>query len=149
MGTQLNTVLRLSLLIGCVTLASACDRQPFEPVGRRPVGGLEAGGGGGPSVVTLEGTWQRTLAFFDDFGFLHSSETTWTFGQNGLATRTTVTTNVTLGVADTAVTTAEWRVEGTRVVIDFLAPSPGTITLDFVVQGTKLFLAGQEYQRIT
>jgi hypothetical protein len=130
-----------------LTLA-ACDYGPYEPVGRRPIGELQ--GGGGPVVsITIEGTWRRTLVFFDDFGFMHSSETTWTFDAGGTARRTVVATNITLGAADTLLTEARWRIDGNRLIIDFTAPSPGTITLDVRVQGTTLFLAGQEYQRVT
>jgi len=128
--------------------ATACDTGPFEPVGRRPIGRLE-GGGGATTTTTIEGTWRRTLVFFDDFGFLHSSETTWTFNTGGLAERTIVTTNVTLAASDTSLTTARWRVDGSNVIIEFTAPSPGTISLAVRVQGTTLFLAGQEYQRIS
>ena len=149
MGTHLNPRFRLSLAVIVVASIAACDSLPYEPVGSRPIVVVEAGGGGGTTTTTIDGTWQRTLAFFDDFGFLHSSETTWSFGTGGTATRTVVTTNVTLGAADTSVTTARWRVEGTSVIIDFLAPSPGTITLEFRLQGNTLFLAGQEYERVT
>ena len=129
-------------------IVTACDVGPVEPVGRRPIGTVQ--GGGGPSAsITIEGTWRRTLVFFDDFGFLHSSETTWTFEPGGAARRTIVTTNVTLGAADTSLTLARWRIDGSNVVIEFTAPSPGTITLDVRVQNTTLFLAGQEYQRVT
>lgn len=134
------------LLAGTVVAATACDVGPVEPVGRRPV--ELVGGSGGPVVnPSIEGTWQRTLVFFDEFGFLHTSETTWTFERGGDAQRWVVATNVTLGAADTIVSVARWRVVGTTVVIDFTAPSPGSITLEFRVQGTTLFLAGQEYQR--
>jgi len=149
MDTHLTLRLRgLLFVASAVALtATACDGGPFEPVGRRPTGILQ--GGGTTTTVSIEGTWQRTLVFFDDFGFMHSSETTWTFDPGGNAERTLVTTNVTLGAADTSLTEARWRIEGTNVVIEFTAPSPGTITLAFRVQGTTLFLAGQEYERVT
>lgn len=140
-----RTVLFIASAVA-LTLA-ACDVGPVEPVGRRNVGILQ--GGGGPTTsTTIEGTWRRTLVFFDDFGFLHSSETTWTFEAGGAALRTVVATNVTLGAADTLVTQANWRIDGSNVVIEFTGPSPGTISLDVRVQGTTLFLAGQEYQRV-
>jgi hypothetical protein len=60
-----------------------------------------------------------------------------------------VTSNVTLGTADTAVTEARWRLEGANLIIDFTFPSPGTVSLEARVQGTSLFLAGQEYVKIT
>ena len=150
MENRLNARIRGALLLFSATVltATACDSGPFEPVGRRPIGGLE-GGGGPTTTITIEGTWRRTLVFFDDFGFLHSSETTWTFTPGGLAERTVVTSNVTLGAADTSLTQARWRVDGSNVIIDFTAPSPGTISLEVRVQGTTLFLAGQEYQRVS
>ena len=147
MGTHVNPAFRLSLVVMSVASIAACD-VPFEPAGRRPIAGIE-GGGGGTTTTAIDGTWRRTLVFFDDFGFMHSSETTWEFERGGAATRTLVTTNVTLGAADTSVTTATWRIDGTRVIIDFTAPSPGSITLEFRVQDTTLFLAGQEYERVT
>jgi hypothetical protein len=136
----------MMLLTATVVTAAACDVGPVEPVGRRPIG-LVGGGGGPVAAPTIEGTWQRTLVFFDEFGFMHSSETTWTFEPGGGAQRSVVATNVTLGAADTLLSLARWRVSGTTVVIDFTAPSPGSITLEFRVQGTTLFLAGQEYER--
>ena len=149
MEPRLNSHKRVALLLSAMVLtAVACDTGPFEPVGRRPIGGLE-GGGGATTTTTIEGTWRRTLVFFDDFGFLHSSETTWKFNTGGLAERTVVTTNVTLAASDTSLTQARWRVDGSNVIIEFTAPSPGSITLAFRVQDTTLFLAGQEYERIT
>jgi hypothetical protein len=151
MDTHLTLRLRLTLLVlSAATLtATACDVGPVEPVGKRRTAGTLTGAGGGSNTITIDGTWRRTLVFFDDFGFMHSSETTWTFETGGAAQRTTVTTNVTLGVADTTLTEARWRLEGSNVVIEFTAPSPGTITLDVRLQGTSLFLAGQEYLRVT
>lgn len=149
MDTQLRVGLRPVLLVlSAATLAwTACDSGPVEPVGRRPTGIL--GGGGGANATTIEGTWRRTLVFFDDFGFLHSSETTWTFAAGGAAERTIVTTNITLEESDTTVTTGRWRLDRSNVVIEFAAPSTGTITLEVRLQGTSLFLAGQEYLRVT
>jgi hypothetical protein len=150
MDTHLNMRLRVALvaLSAAALTATACDVGPVQPVGFRPIG-IQGGGSGPSTTTTIEGTWRRTLVFFDDFGFMHSSETTWTFETGGLAERTIVTTNVTLGAADTTLTQARWRVDGSNVVIEFTAPSPGTITLSIRVQGTTLFLAGQEYQRVT
>lgn len=148
MDTQLKIRLRPMLLVlAAATLAwTACDSGPVEPVGRRPTGILQ---GGGANAITIEGTWRRTLVFFDDFGFLHSSETTWTFAAGGSAERTIVTTNITLEESDTTVTTGRWRLDGSNVVIEFEPPGTGTITLEVRVQGTSLFLAGQEYLRVT
>ena len=153
MDTRLTPRIRLlAVLFSVATLtATACDYGPTYPAGFRRQPGLEGGGSsGGPAASpAIVGTWQRTIVFFDDFGFMHSSETTWSFETGGLARRSVVATNVTLGAADTIVTEARWRLDGTNLIIDFTAPSPGTITLEARVQGTSLFLAGQEYLRIT
>lgn len=150
MDTRLSRRFRgvMLLLAATVLTATACDVGPVEPVGRRAIG-IVTGGGGPATTTSIEGTWRRTLVFFDDFGFMHSSETTWRFETGGLAERLLVTTNVTLGASDTTFTEARWRIDGTNVVIDFTAPSPGRITLAFRLQGTTLFLAGQEYQKIS
>lgn len=148
MGTHMNAI-RLSTLALLAATITACDTGPVHPVGFREIDRRVGGTGGPTSDISITGTWQRTLVFFDEFGFLHSSETTWTFAADGTAERTVVTTNVTLGASDTTFTQARWRVEGTQVIIDFTAPTPGTITLEFFLQGTTLFLAGQEYERVT
>ena len=152
MDTRLTPRIRLvALLLSVATLAAtACDYGPTYPVGfRRKEGTLAGGGGGTNASPAIVGSWQRIIVFFDDFGFMHSSATTWTFETGGLAERSIVTTNVTLGAADTAVTEARWRLDGTNLTIDFTSPSPGTVTLEARVQGTSLFLAGQEYLKIT
>jgi hypothetical protein len=152
MDIQLTPRMRLTAVLFCVATlaATACDYGPTYPVGfRRQEGTIGGGGGGSSASPAIVGSWQRTIVFFDDFGFLHSSETTWTFEVDGLAERSIVTANETLGAADTAVTEARWRVEGANLIIDFTFPSPGTITLEARVQGTSLFLAGQEYLKIT
>jgi hypothetical protein len=151
MDTQLKSRMRfiVSALSLAVITVTACDIGPVEPVGRRRVDLVTGGGGGSSASAAIVGTWQRTLVFFDDFGFMHSSETTWDFAAGGTAQRSVVTTNVTLGASDTTFTEARWRLEGTNLIIDFTAPATGTITLEARVQGTSLFLAGQEYLRIT
>lgn len=151
MDSHLTPRLRLiALLFSVATLtATACDYGPVYPVGfRRQTGTLEGGGGGTAASPSIVGRWQRTIVFFDDFGFLHSSETTWSFETGGLASRSVIAANITLGAADTIFTEARWRLDGTNLIIDFTAPSPGTITLEARVQGTSLFLAGQEYLKI-
>lgn len=147
MATPLTRLPAARLVVAALFFIAACEAGPVQPVGRRTGGLLE--GGGAPVTSSLQGTWQRTLVFFDDFGFMHSSETTWSFDAGGAATRTIVTTNHTLGAADTSLTIARWRLDGSSVVIDFTAPSPGTITLEVRLQGATLFLAGQEYERIS
>jgi hypothetical protein len=137
---------RLVALVTAIaaSLAMACTESPFAPAGSRNAPTL---GGGTGTATGLVGEWTRELLFLDEFGFAHSSKTTWTFSEVGTATRTVVTANFTLGQADTTVTSAEWRIVGTTVEIEFIAPSPGTITLDFRIEDNTLFLAGQAYER--
>jgi hypothetical protein len=105
---------------------------------------------GGDATVTpsLVGPWRRSLSFTDEFGFAHSVETTWEFLGDGSARRTVISSNLTLGVADSVVTTARWRVNGTLLEIDFVSPSPGRIVIAFRVQGDQLFLAEEAYGRV-
>ena len=127
------------------TLAVACSDYPVSPAGTRDRPDLVGGTNG--TETSLVGEWTREIVFFDDFGFANSSKTVWLFQVGGSAMRTVVTTNFTLGVADTIVTLAAWEVQDTTVEIEFAEPSPGTITLDFSVEGDSLLLAGQAYQR--
>lgn len=148
MDTRVSAI-RFSSVVLVVAIIAACDTGPVHPVGFREIDRPIGGTGGPPTNSSIAGTWQRTIVFFDDFGFLHSSETTWTFAAAGTAERMLVTTNVTLGVSDTTFTEARWRIEGAQIIIDFTAPTPGTIALDFFIQDGTLFLAGQEYERVT
>lgn len=132
------------LALPAAAVWAACSGGPVAIPGSP---GPVATQGGGAAAAGLTGTWRRTLVFFDESGFLHSSETTWSFRSTGDAVRTIVATNHTLGAADTSVALARWRLDGTRVTIDFTAPSPGTIVLEVRIEGATLYLAGQAYQR--
>jgi hypothetical protein len=131
-------------IVLAATVAAACADYPVLPAGSRD----------GPDLVGTDGTetslvgeWTREIVFFDDFGFANSSKTVWLFQPGGSATRSVVATTFTLGVADTIITQAAWEVQGTTVEIEFGEPTPGTITLDFRLEGDSLLLAGQSYQR--
>src|SRR5688500_20132129 len=131
MANQLKT--RMRFIVSAYSLAlitvTACDTGRVERVGRRQKGLVTGGGGGGTAAsASIVGTWQRTLVFFDDFGFMHSSETTWDFAAGGTAQRSEGTNNVTLGASDTTSTEARWRLEGTNLTLDFTAQATGTIT---------------------
>lgn len=105
-------------------------------------------GGRDVAASSLVGTWQRAFFFVDDFGFAQGTETTWQFNANGTATRLQVTSNFTLGIADTVVSEARYEASGTQLVIDFVAPSPGRIILEFRFSGNQLLLAGEQYRRL-
>ncbi|HEX7121740.1 MAG TPA: hypothetical protein VF178_05155 [Gemmatimonadaceae bacterium] len=136
--------LLLALLLAAL---AACEASgPFVPIDRGVAG---TNGGADPISSELVGRWVHTLVFLDEFGFLHSTETTWEFDAAGTAVRTIVTTNQTLGISDVTVTTARWRVENARLVIEFLSPDSGEITLDFFFSDGKLILAGQTFNRVS
>jgi len=167
MDIQLNIRLRVFCLATAVAslTAIACD-YPVEPVGKEEIGiGIAGTGGGGAPTGTLaiEGTWQRTIETFDEFGFVNITETTWVFEPDGDAIETIIEANA--NVADTVVSIGRWRVvvtntgvtmtpfpttaPDTSLVIDFTSP-PGQVILDARVSpsGNVLFLGGQEYFRV-
>lgn len=136
--------LTLALLVAAL---AACEASgPFRPVDR---GTADVDGGADPVSSELVGTWVHRFVFLDEFGFVHSTETTWEFDAAGTAVRTIVTTNQTLGISDVTITTARWRVENTSLIIEFLSPDTGEITLDFVFSDGNLILAGQTFTRVS
>lgn len=136
---------RTAWLVAAVAALAACSGDPFAVPGSSGRVGLQGGTRPAPGLV---GTWRRQLVFFGEDGYVHSSETRWTFAASGDAVRYIVTTNYLLPAADTSVTTARWQLDGSRLTIEYIAPSPGTIVLDARVEGSSLFLAGQEYLRV-
>jgi hypothetical protein len=97
----------------------------------------------------ITGTWRRVVAYIDEYGLVNSRETIWTFDPTGNAVSTMIIASVSLGTADTTITTGQWRIEGALVVIDFLSPTPGQTRLDAIVQGNVLFLGGDQYLRVS
>jgi hypothetical protein len=132
-------------LVVALALALACDGPGVvTPAGSNPIGF----GSSSATSSQVTGTWQRTIFFFDDFGFAQSSETTWQFSSDGTAVRSVVARNLTLGFADVLLATARWRVQGSQLIIDFITPTPGQIQLEFRLQGSQLILAGDTYSRV-
>jgi hypothetical protein len=103
---------------------------------------------GSDSAPRHRGYLETPGNFIDEYGFVNLFETTWTFDAFGNAVRNEVTASVTLGVADTTVTTGLWRFDGPLVAITFLQPSPGQLRMDVLVQGNVMTLGGQEYLRV-
>lgn len=134
---------RAAWLLTALVLA-ACSGDPFAVPGAPGPLGLAGGGAAARGIV---GTWSRQIVFFDEGGYLHSSETRWTFAASGAAVRHIIATNYTLPAADTSVTTARWQYDGYRLTIEYLAPNPGTFVFDARIEGNSLYLAGQEYRR--
>ena len=133
-----------SLVVALLSLA-ACDGDLTISTGPQ---GFSARGGTGSSTqpAILVGRWQRTVIFNDASG-LNSSETTWEFRADGIAIRTLVTENLTLGLSDVLISTGRWSASGRTITIVF-ASSPGLLQLDFSVFGNVLTLNGQDFVRI-
>ena len=157
MDTQLKLRLRVIFLATttAVLTVTACD-YPYEPVGKDEVGiGTGSPGGGPPStpipaLVPIEGTWRRIVVRQDEFGFVNSEETTWTFEPDGDALQVLVVANASLGVADTTVNIGRWAMDSVTLVVDFTQPPQGRVIMAAAVGpgGQTLFLGGQEYLRV-
>lgn len=101
--------------------------------------------GGAAASQAIVGTWRRTVYFVDDFGISRSSETSWQFAADGAATRVQVARNFTFGLVDVFISAGRYRLEGTRVIIDLVTPTPAQLTYDVRRTGSELELAGQLY----
>lgn len=104
--------------------------------------------GGSNTSTALLGSWRRAIFFLDDFNYSRSSETTYQFAADGTALRVQVARNHTLGLADILVSAGRWRLEGTRIVIDFVSPSTFQLALDMRLVGDQLELGGQVFLRV-
>jgi len=108
----------------------------------------QVGAGGGSVSQALVGTWRRAVFFLDDVGVARASETSWRFGADGTVVRVQVARNLSVGLADVVVSAGRYRVENTRVLIDFVSPSPAQLAFEVRVSGTQLTLAGEPYLRV-
>jgi hypothetical protein len=114
-----------------------------------PGGARIARSGAIGSIEPLVGTWRRAVFFVDDFGISRATETTWRFAADGSASRTLVTRNLTLGVADVYLAAGRWRTAGNQLVIDLDTPSPAQLQFTTRVVGDQLELSGELYLRAT
>lgn len=103
--------------------------------------------GGAAQPSFLVGRWQR-VTVFQEFDERFEKETTWEFRSDGLAVRTVVTRNLTLGFADIDVDGGVWRVNDGTIIVTFTDPREGTLLLDFVLVGSLLRLNGLEFVRL-
>jgi hypothetical protein len=146
----MERVLMRARLILCVTLISAivlsaCDGPGI--VGPRTVR-LARSGDAASTTLAVVGNWRRAVFFLDDFNFSNSSETTFQFSGDGSVVRTQVTRNLTLGLADSVVSTGRWTITGTQLVIDFVTPSSFQLVLQAGVVGDELTLSGETFLRV-
>ena len=144
---------RIHSLVGlCFALAiaaSACgERVDVTGTAGAPRTGIGTGGGSGGGVAgRLVGHWSRTVLLQDHFGAIHASRTSWRFGSDASATRTVVSSNLTFGFVDSVVTRAQWRVQGSQLVISYQAPGAGDVRFDYLLQGATLLLDGLPFER--
>jgi hypothetical protein len=132
---------RTLLAAALALLAAACDGPGVASPGRRTVGIA----GAGSAATSIVGTWRRAVFFLDAFGIARSSETSWQFGADGAVARILVTRNLTFGLADVQVSAGRYRLQGARVIIDFVTPTVVQLTLDVRRVGNDLELAGERY----
>lgn len=133
---------RTALLL--VALLLGCDGPGI--VGLRTA---RLGRVGAPSASTgVIGTWRRVIYFLDDFNYSRSSETTYQFAADGTAVRLQVARNFTLGLSDAVVSAGRWRLENTRIIIDFVSPSNFQLAFDTRLVGDQLELGGQVFLRV-
>ncbi len=134
-----------SLVLALVLVLAACDGPGV--VG--PGAGRVARIGASDPATALVGNWRRIVFFLDDLNYARSSETTYQFAADGTALRLQVARNHTLGLADVLVAAGRWRVDGTRLVLDFATPSPFQVVLTMRLTGDALDLGGQTFLRVT
>lgn len=112
--------------------------------------GIQVGTGtsSGTRHNSLVGIWTRLVVFTDDLGTAHSSRTTWEFRSDGSATRSVITRNLSIGVADVLTAHASWRTEGSTLVIAFRSPDSGTSRFAFSLFANTLTLDGRDFVRV-
>ncbi len=133
-------VIAYSALLLASTACSVSDASFGTGPGR-------SGGGTVNSSFALLGRWERVVFFTDAGGTVHASETLWDFRSDGTALRTVVTRNLTDGFADAITTIANWRVQGSTLVLDFVSPASGTSRFFFHISRDILTLDGRDFVR--
>ncbi len=122
-------------------LLTACDGPGVASPGRVRIGQV----GSDDLSQAIVGTWRRSVFFLDDFGIARSSETSWQFGSGGAVVRILLSRNLTYGLADAQVSTGRYRIENTRLLVDFLTPSPTQLSFEVRRSGNQLTIAGEPY----
>lgn len=127
----------------CV-LAAGCD----GPGSVAPGGARFGRVGTGSASLDVVGTWRRAVFFVDDFGIARSTETSWQFGDDGSAARVLIARNLSFGIVDVLVSAGRYRVENTRIIIDFTSPAPSQLDFEVRRSGDQLFIAGEPHFRV-
>lgn len=146
---------RAILAIAAALALGACGGEvaiTSPPGGGTLSGGGLSGGGGTPATTAGPvGRWTRTLVFEDGWGGYASSETTWDFARDSIATRVNVARNITFGTNEVFVSTARWWVDGTVMTVRFVTPDTGTVRfrwrVDRFADGDVLWLDDTPFVR--
>ena len=116
-----------------------------------PGGELAGGGPNAPQARGPLGRWTRTLIFEDAYGDYITSETTWAFDADSIATRVNVGGSAYYGTEDVAVSTARWHVDGTTLVVRYVTPTAGTVRFRWRIErfsdGDVLWLGDTRFVR--
>ncbi len=156
-GTRGRTLCVIALavaLVGCAGVQIDSGTGPDD--GASGTSG-RAGGSSGASTTpaagaALVGRWAHLL-YFDYGGAVRTSETTWTFDAQGVATRLLVVRNLTDGYSDAAVAQGRWSADGRTIAITYTAPDTGTVHFAYRVEsgslGTTLYLDAIPFVKIS
>ena len=145
--------LGVALLLAAAAGACGGDLSVTAPGGRDSLsgGGLSGGGGTTPATAGPLGRWVRTLVFEDGWGGYATSETTWEFARDSIATRVNVARNITFGTSEVFVSTARWHVDGTVMTVRYVTPDTGTVRfrwrVDRYADGDVLWLDDTPFVR--
>lgn len=132
------------LVVALMVIAAGCDGPGVTSPTTARIGRT---GGSSPSNAIV-GSWRRIVFFFDEFNFASSSETTFQFSGDGTVVRAQIARNHTLGLVDVFVSTGRWRLQGTRLELDFVSPSTFQLVFEARIVGDQLEIAGQTYLRV-
>jgi hypothetical protein len=151
--------LRHAALAALLAVVVACSGEPANSaVGPGNGGSTGTGGTGGSSggnvASRIAGSWSHIVYFYDDYGDFRSSQTVWSFSEDGVAVRTVYARNETWGTSDAQVSIARWRVDAGHVEITWQPPFAGTSRYAYRLEssaafGEVLYLAETPYVPVT
>ena len=154
---RLRTVALNAVLAACALQAACAGVEVISGTAGAPGGstggtlvgtGAGSGTGGGSTSSALLGRWTRVILLIADDGQAHESRTTWEFRQDGSAIRSVTAWNLSQGVFDTITSVAQWSANGSQLTITYIAPSTGTATFSYSINGDVLTVGPDQYARL-
>ena len=147
---------RLAIAVAAVAASAALAGCGGDVSVTSPLGGeLSTGGlpgGSATSTGAIAGRWTRTLLIEDAYGGYLSSESTWDFASDGVATFVNVVRDYAYGTSDVTVTSARWSVDGTTMTIRYVTPDAGTARFRWRIErfadGDVLWLGETRFVRV-